>query len=58
MQSGNALDKSLKHFRNVGLKFLHFTSFEDLNEFWDEHNFFGRVGERPVLDEPVQQEQA
>jgi hypothetical protein len=57
VKSRDALDQSLKDLGNVGLKFLHFAGLQDLNEFADEHNFLGGVGEGPVLDEPIEEEQ-
>lgn len=58
MKAWNALDKALKDFRNVRLEFLNLTSLKHFNKFGNEHDFFGRVGERPILNEAIEQEQA
>lgn len=37
---------------------MNLAGFKHLDEFRDEHDFLGRVGERPVLDEPIEKEKS
>jgi hypothetical protein len=37
---------------------LHFASFQNFDQFRNEHDFLWRVGKRPVLDKTVEQEQS
>lgn len=58
VQSWNAFHKSFEDLWNVWLEFLHFTGFQNFDQFRNEHDLFWRVGKRPVLDKTVEQEQS
>ena len=57
VETRDAFDKSLEDLRNVWLELLHLASFQDFNQFRNEHDLFRRVSKGPVLNESIEQEQ-
>jgi len=53
----NTPHQSFENFLDVWLQSLHFAGLEDFNELGNEHDFFGGVGKRPVLEQSIEQEE-